>query len=87
VLVADPQPGPPGWDTLNALVDAHPASVGMARFEVRADDAARSHYASLPPGWGPSHELVDRVLSEEDRSLRAGLRLVLGIPRPGERHV
>lgn len=87
VLVADPQPGPPDWDTLNALVDAEPGGVGMARFELRADDAARHHYDSPPPLSGPSEELVNRVHGEEDASLRAGLRLVLGIPRPGERHI
>ncbi|KOU51855.1 hypothetical protein [Streptomyces sp. WM6378] len=87
VLVADPQPGPPDWNTLNTLVDADPAGVGMARFELRADDAARHHYNGPPPGSGPTEELVNRVLSEEDPSLREGLRLILGIPRPGERHI
>ncbi|MGW3389531.1 hypothetical protein [Streptomyces cinereoruber] len=86
VLVAEPQPRPPGWNTLNALVGADPAGVGMARFELRADDAARHHYDSPPPGSG-TEELVDRVLSEEDPALREGLRFLLGIPRPGERHI
>lgn len=86
VLVADPLPCPPGWDMLNALVDADPGGVGMARFELRADDQARHYYGSPPPHWGPSEDLVSRVLAEEDASLREGLRLVLGIPRPGERH-
>jgi hypothetical protein len=90
VLVADPLSGPPDWDTLTALVDADPGGVGMARFELRADDAARDHYDSPPPLLGPSglsEELVNRVMSEEDASLREGLRFVLGIPRPGERHI
>ncbi|MFI1203547.1 hypothetical protein ACH4VR_29645 [Streptomyces sp. NPDC020883] len=87
VLVAAPLPGPPGWDTLNAMVEADPRGVGMARLELRADDAARHHYDSPPLPLGPSQELVDRVLGEEDRALREGLRLVLGIPRPGERHL
>ncbi|MGW9436778.1 hypothetical protein [Streptomyces sp. NPDC055607] len=86
VLVADPQPGPPGWSTLDALVDADPVGVGMARFELRADDDARHRYNSPPPGSG-TEELVNRVLSEEDDALREGLRFVLGIPRPGERHI
>lgn len=85
VLVADPLPGPPDWDTLSRLVDADPAAVGMARFELRPDQAARDHYNA--PRFGPSQELVDRVLGEEDAALRAGLRLVFGIPRPGERHI
>ncbi|MDX3068265.1 hypothetical protein PV518_39940, partial [Streptomyces sp. ND04-05B] len=86
VFVADPLSGPPGWDTLNALVDADPGGVGMARFELRADDQARQHYGSPPPQWGPSEDLVNRVLGEEDPSLREALRFVLGIPRPGEHH-
>ncbi|MFF1605919.1 hypothetical protein ACFVYV_53030 [Streptomyces mirabilis] len=57
----------------------------MARFELRPDDAARDHYSASPSG--PSRELVDRVLGEEDPSLRAGLRMVFGIPRPGEHHL
>ncbi|MGW0537950.1 hypothetical protein [Streptomyces sp. NPDC003032] len=48
VLVAAPQPGPPGWDRLTALVDEDPEGVGMPRFELCADDAARHHYARRP---------------------------------------
>jgi len=74
VLVANPLPGPPNWDTLNALVEDDPGGVGMARVELRADNAARHHYDNPPPSSGPSEELVNRVLGEEDPALREGLR-------------
>ena len=56
-------------------------------FELHADDDARSHYGCRPPSFGLSDVLVNRVYGEKDVALREGLRLLFGIPRPGERHI
>lgn len=84
VLLATPQPEPPSFAQLNALVDEEPDAVGMARFELRADDDARHTYGPYTDGR-PSDALVSRVQSEEDRALRRGLMLTLGIPHPSDR--
>ncbi|MFI9005493.1 hypothetical protein [Streptomyces sp. NPDC053541] len=85
VLIAHPLAAPPTFATLSGLVNADPSGVGMGRFELRADEAARLHYADAP--WGPSEELLDRLEREPDASLREGLRFAFGLPRPGERHL
>jgi hypothetical protein len=82
VLVADPLPAPPTWDDLNAMISADPGGIGVARIGLRADDAARHHYGTLPPRQLPE-ELVERVLNEEDRGLSSALRFFFGIKRPG----
>ncbi len=83
VLVADPQPRQPTFELLTDLVAADPGSVGMARFELRADDQARQHYLDVPASHrGLSEELMNGLMSEPDGALRRGLMLVLGVPHP-----
>ncbi|MDH6711200.1 hypothetical protein P3T27_007953 [Kitasatospora sp. MAA19] len=89
VLVATPLVGEPTMDDLGYLVDQDPGAVGMARIQVRADEAAREAYAEPAPLQKHAHsdlsggpDELDRMLAaEKDDALRHGLQFMLGRPK------
>ncbi|MET8696843.1 hypothetical protein ABZV65_30385 [Streptomyces bauhiniae] len=82
VLVADPLTRPPTLPFLMGRVSEDGGGVGMARFELHADDEARAYYGSLPQPGLPE-TFINRVAAEPDAGLRSALQFVFGIPGPG----